>query len=474
MSVVEHIKWVAFGKLFAQLITWGATLVVIRYLHPSDYGLFALAGIVIGFAHLIGEFGLAAALVQDKDLTQIKISAAQGLVVVFYFLLTVLCLCASPVLAWFYDVAELSTIISVLSVQFLILSLGAINLALLQRELKFRSIAITQMIANLSGALTTLVLAALLGLGVWSLVIGSLTVTVVQTVGYRCFSNISFHVSWRFSEARNYLKFGAVFSGQRVVWYINNQLDALVVGRTLGAEVLGFLAIAKEIGTLLIAKVLPIVNSVFFPLYSHMTNGKEKKDLLLRSVSNLYTVLLPACWGLAYLSEDVVFLVLGSEWGGVVNLLGVVALWSPITIVGYLYVPVLNASGLPHIALQNSVLAFLLHLFAIIVGGQWGVLGVCVALGFSNIASMLFNSVRFCCYSEMQMSELLQVLLSPFVSGMLMLAGLWWIRFGGTLELLDCRLVAYVFAGVVIYGLARWITGYKSACMFVSDIKSAF
>ena len=62
-DVLHSLKWLAGARFAGQLVAWAITLVVIRILKPSDYGLMAIAEVLIGFAALFQELGLYSAMV---------------------------------------------------------------------------------------------------------------------------------------------------------------------------------------------------------------------------------------------------------------------------------------------------------------------------------------------------------------------------------------------------------------------------
>ena len=82
-KVVSGFSWMAGGKLVGQLFSWGVTLVVIRLLTPSDYGLMALATLVLTFLNLAAELGLSSALVQRKTITEEIVKQCFGLILIF-------------------------------------------------------------------------------------------------------------------------------------------------------------------------------------------------------------------------------------------------------------------------------------------------------------------------------------------------------------------------------------------------------
>src|SRR3954447_9085815 len=73
-SLVRGIAWVGAARWSTQALTWIATLIIARLLSPSDYGIFSMALLYLGFLSLVTEFGLGAAIVTIRNLSERQIS----------------------------------------------------------------------------------------------------------------------------------------------------------------------------------------------------------------------------------------------------------------------------------------------------------------------------------------------------------------------------------------------------------------
>ena len=69
-SLVNGFAWQASTKLFVQIFSWVSTIWVARLLVPEDYGLVAMSGIVSGVFLLLVTSGLAAGVVNRKEVTK--------------------------------------------------------------------------------------------------------------------------------------------------------------------------------------------------------------------------------------------------------------------------------------------------------------------------------------------------------------------------------------------------------------------
>src|SRR5690606_17951219 len=158
-------------------------VVLARLLLPEDFGLIAMILAITAFVGLFKDMGLSTASVQRVSLPAEQVNALFWVNVAVGALLTTLVLAGSPLIAWFYGRPELVPVAALLSLTFLISSVGAQHAATLQRELRFLPRALAEVLGALSNLLIALVL-ALHDFGYWSLAWGTLGGTTVTTIIY--------------------------------------------------------------------------------------------------------------------------------------------------------------------------------------------------------------------------------------------------------------------------------------------------
>ena len=155
-----------------------STVILARILTPEDYGIFAMVTAITAFAGLFRDLGLSSAAIQKKGLTTGQQSNLFWLNVLMGAFLTVLIAGCAPLVARFYGRPDLVNVTLVLSLNFIIISLGTQHGAMLVRRMQFgRSSA-----AMIAGALATLgvsVFCGLQGYAYWSLVWGTLAGAVL-------------------------------------------------------------------------------------------------------------------------------------------------------------------------------------------------------------------------------------------------------------------------------------------------------
>ena len=66
-QIAKSAFWIVWSRGGVQLLSFLNTLLIARWLSPSDYGLMALAGIWTGIIGMVADMGLGWAIVQFQD-----------------------------------------------------------------------------------------------------------------------------------------------------------------------------------------------------------------------------------------------------------------------------------------------------------------------------------------------------------------------------------------------------------------------
>ena len=154
----------AAARLLGQGVAVIISVIVIRLLEPSDYGLMAIALVFLGLILLLNEMGLGAALVQQREVEQSEIEQVFGLLLMVNLVLYAAVYLAAPLVATYFREPQVTAIIQVISLRLPLMSLLVIPRAMLQREMRFRAKSLVDLAGGLTASFATLTL-ALLGFG---------------------------------------------------------------------------------------------------------------------------------------------------------------------------------------------------------------------------------------------------------------------------------------------------------------------
>ena len=375
-TVVKGAGLSAVSRFGTQVLTIAATAVVARLVPPRAYGLMGMAGVVIGFAGLFRDLGTASAIVQRRDIDEGLLTSVFWLNIWMGVAVTGACWLAAPWAALFYREPAILGILRALSVAFLIMSLASVHGALLSRHLQFGRIAMVELVAGVAG-LAAAVTGALLGAGVWSLVMNLLANSVVSTLALIWARpwRPRLHFSW--VEIRSISGFGLNLSASNIVNYFARNADNMLVGKYLGAAPLGFYGLAYNFMLFPLQAVGLTLGRVLFPAFAAMQSDHERlRQAYLRSSAAIAFFTFPLMAGATVLAPEVIAVFLGPHWGPAVPVLRILApvglLQSLTTITGQIYL----ATGSTGAMFRWGTLFSAVLVVGFIAGLPWGIIGV--------------------------------------------------------------------------------------------------
>ena len=250
---MRGLAWTGAVKWGSQLLSWLSTIVVARLLIPEDYGLVAMAGVLLGAISLFNEFGLGAAVVALRNITDDQISHIHGLANIFGVVgFLVSCLVAIPT-AQFFGAPEVARIMMVMGAGLVLVAMRSVPTAVLEKELRFKFLPFLEGGQSIVATLATLGL-AWWGAGYWALVggglMGSAAATAVLSV-YRPLRR-----AWPTVRAlQEVVQFSSHVLVSRVSGYIATSSDLFIAGRMLGEAVVGVKFLATTIAYMPMDKV---------------------------------------------------------------------------------------------------------------------------------------------------------------------------------------------------------------------------
>ncbi len=456
-SLIRGIAWTGGLKWLTQIFTWGSTIIVARLLTPEDYGLVGMATVYLGLVTVISEFGLGMAVVTLRDLSRSQIRqlnsvAILGAVVLF----GISYLLAAP-LSWFFNAPRLELVVIVMSGAFVLKALRIVPNALLQKELRFKLLAIIEAAQALTVA-GFMVLLAWLGFSYWTLVVGSLLGAAVSTGLTIAKRPYGFSIP-RLSALREPLTFSWHMLASHVSWYLYSNADFAVAGRILGQSALGAYYFAWDLARTIPAKITDVISRVAPGFFSAVQDDSEQlRRYLVRLSSGIAFLIFPATIGIALVADDFVILALGEQWTGVIRPLQLLAIYSAVRSLSPLPARVLTVTGDTRFIMRLNQLEFLILTPAFYLGGRlWGTVGIALAwlvvdpLIVSGLFRRVFRRV------DLGAREYLSALWAPASSTLLMALAVLLVKYSIPADWpLAVRLAVQVLTGAAAYPLGIW------------------
>ena len=377
-TLMRGLAWTGAVKWLSQLLSWASTIIVARLLSPEDYGIVAMAAVFVGLIGLLNEFGLGAAVVALRQLSDEQISSMHSLASLFGvlgFLLS--CLVSIPA-GRFYGSSDVPLVIVVMGIGFAFLAMRSVPSALLEKGLRFKLLAFLEGGQAIVATLTTLAL-AWWGAGYWALVVGGMAGHVAVT-----------GVIWRYHPVRyarpswgslhEALRFSSHVLIGRFAWYVASNSDVFIAGRILGKGAVGTYSFASTLASLPQDKITALFTRVMPAFYSSLqTDPSVLRRYLLLLTEGLALLTFPVGIGVALVAHGFVALVLGEKWSGVAVPLQILSCWSVIRAMFSLIAPILFVTGGSRLSMFSGILCMLSYPLAFWIGSGWGPMGIALA-----------------------------------------------------------------------------------------------
>lgn len=451
--LARGVAWTAAVKWLTQMVTWGATVFVARLLAPSDYGLVGMAAIYISLFTLFSEFGIGTAVVTIQDLTEDQVSQLNTLSLFLGLLGSMISVAAAIPLAKFFHAPALPLVVIVLSGGFIVSGIRTVPYSLLQKELRFKLLAVIEGLQSVVQALVTLVF-AFLGFGYWALVLGILSFSITPTGLTLIWRRQSFAFP-KFSSIRKALQYSRDVVIGRLCLQFYHDSDFIIAGRVLGEAPLGAYTLAWTLANAPLEKLTALVNRVTPSLFAKIQTDPDALRRYLRNITGaMALIIFPATIGIAVVAPEFVPLVLGSKWIGVVAPLELLALHALFRSNVILLTPFLNVIGEERLVMWNSVVAMIILPISFYVGSRWGTAGIATGwvVVFPLLQLPLFSRILH--RINLRRSEYLGALWPALSSCAVMAVSIEILKsVSNAVWPLYARLASEILVGVIAYGM---------------------
>lgn len=460
--------WAFALSMSNRLLATARTIVIARFLAPTDIGLMGIALLLASLVQTFTQTGFRAALIQRKDDIADDLDTAWTIEVGRSLLIGGVLALAAPWLADFFSAPGAIPVIQVMGLAVFVGGFQNIAVLTFDKELDFQRRFVYRSIPALVDLAVAATLAVILQ-NVWALVLGVLARRIALVIAsyvvlpYRP----RLHVDW--AKAKGLYNFGMWIFGSSILGYAMLNLDDIVVGRVLGAASLGFYQLAFTVSQVATTELTLVVNKVAFPAYSKLQDaGDRLRRAYLRTMQIVALVSFPMTVGLWYISEQLVQVVLEPRWLPMVPALNVLLLWGLIRSILATTGPLFEGMGRPSI--PTKVLGAQVVILAIAIfpmTSTWGIVGAAWA---TVIAAVIPDTIAVAIATRVvgaRAWDVVSRLLYPLLASLLMLAVLYTVEslLGPTTA--TTTLFWAPAVGIVVYVLA--VRVMRSAFGYTAD-----
>jgi O-antigen/teichoic acid export membrane protein len=463
IDIKEHalfgFLWRGGYNILHQILSFVVKIILVRLLLPSDFGLIAMAMIVFTSLDIINTLAAGEPFIRDKESDSQEAKNTLFFINFFFVGTTALVgFLAAPYVARFFSskipstqsIMTLIWIIRAFSLRLLLTLASNVPLAVLWKDLKFNRLYSSNIAGSLAFFITT-PLCALLGLGVWSIVIGHFVEQLMISSLYVYFSPFFPRLALNREIAVRYLRYNSNIFINSIIMIIITNGDDTIIGRMLGPVILGFYNIGQQFALLAETLVLRTANEIMFPVLSSLQNETERyNQVVYKAYRLINTIALPLIGGSVVLADDFVLLILGEKWLPILPVFYVYCL--SVALKGFILLahPVLKSLNKPQI-IRNAQLIMLFVFSATIYPFTklWGAVGVSWVLVLLSLVQLLFLAPLLARAVDGYIRTALQISSRIVPSTLLMMGTVY--LFKSLLPSSILSLLFLAFSGVIIY-----------------------
>jgi len=391
-QAVKGITWNLIERFGLQGIKLVLGVWLARLLTPADYGLVGMISVFFAVATVFVGSGFGMAYVQKKEVTDLDANT------VFYSNLVISVVCyaglwtAAPAIAAFYEQPQLIKLTRVMGGVVIINAFNMIQMAQLTRAIDFKrktKITLTATLASGVGGIT----AALLGMGVWSLVLQQMLNRLLTTMGMWVTSSWRPGLQFSMESFRSLFSFGAWVLAAGIIRTIFDNIYILTIGKFFPVAQLGFYTKAKQFNSLASEQLAGAVGAVAFPVLSRMQDDPSRLRAGVRNfLTHTMAFTAPFLVTLMVVAKPFVLVLLTEKWAPMIpymQLLCIAGFLYPIHLVN---VQVLQAQGKSNLNFRIAMIKNFLRVVNITLMYRFGVTFIIIGEIVTSYLALMVNT----------------------------------------------------------------------------------
>lgn len=369
-------------------------LILASILPPSIIGIFNIANSILTFFTFFSDIGLAAAIIQKKELDPDDLRTTFTIQELLSLLVTLVVWVAAPYLALVYHLDPAGMwLIRALSVSFFLTSLKVLPAVLLERELRFKPLVLIEIVETAVFCILLVVL-SFSGFGVKAFSFAVLLQSLSGVILIYLLAPWKIRIGISKKAAQTLLNFGIPFQLNSLLALLKDRLVPLVIAQMVGSTGVGYITWAQNWAFVPLG-VMDIMIRVTFPAYSRLQHDKQAlKETVQRSLFLTALVLYPLLAGIMAMAPSMVKHVVLKDWGPALPLIyffSVNTFWAALSTT---FTNVLNAIG------KIKVTLYLMIMWTVLTWGLtplftylYGFLGSAIAsaiIAFTSLIPIIF------------------------------------------------------------------------------------
>lgn len=456
-KAIHGLKWSLIDSVSLRSITFVIGIILARLLTPKDFGVIGMITIIIALSNTLTTSGFGSALIRKRDCNKEDFSTVfwynLGVGTALYFLMFLL----ADSISSFFQEPILKSIIQVLSIVIVLESLSMVQSTILTKNVDFKLQAKISIISSVLAGILGIFL-ALLGMGVWSLVVKQLTQSMISALLLWFWNKWRPVLHFNKQSFKELFYFGYKLTLSSLINTIYRNIYYLVIGKFFSSQELGYYTRASQFAELPSSNIDLIIKRVTYPVMAEIKDNPSKlkygyKMMIQGTMLVTFVVMLL----LAAVAEPLVITLIGNKWRNSIEYLQLLSFLSMMYPLNSLNLNILNVTGRSDLSLKLEVLKRLLAVPIILLGIQFGIIFMIVGLIFHGFLSYYLNSYWSGTIIEYPMIEQLKDILPSFLIGITIASSIYALQFLTTFAYPILLTIQLLFAFILFFLTLKYI-----------------
>lgn len=392
LKIISGVKWVAVERFSNQFIQFGVSVVIARFITPSEYGILGILLVFINIAQVFVDSGLGSALIYFNKLDKDDINTTFVFNLILSLVLGSIIYMIAPFVESFYNISGLSTFLRISLIVLLSNSIIVVPTAILKIQLDFKVLSTSNLIANINSAILG-IYCAVQGYGVWALIIQALSKSIITAI--LLFLQCKWHPAIYFSKKSFFklYKYGINIFSTSIITRFTDEGIATVIAKFLTPYNLGLYSRSGQFATFPSSCIGNIVSTTIFPALSSMRNDKERYNRLYNSSIKLQSFLvIPLYVFMAVEAKPLILILLTDKWIDLVPIFPILCIGRVFALLANTTEQNLNASGYSRLCLKQQVYKLLLKIVLVLIALPFGIIAVALADAIQTLSQFFITA----------------------------------------------------------------------------------
>ncbi len=297
-----------------------------RKLSPEDFGVMAIALVVVGFIEIFSQIGIGPAIIQKKEISHEQLNGAFYISLVLGISFAVFLYFISTPIAAFFEHEPLTKILRVIGLSFIISAISIVPKSMIIKKMEFKKLFFSAATAMTIGNLIIGITLAFMGFKIWAYVFALLSQNLIMTIMFWIQHPIKIGLNWHWKTTKGLIRYGGGSTLFNMFNYAATKADTIIVGKFSNLNMdmeetssrwnkTGLYDRSVWLMSLPITVLGKLSDSVLFSGLSSIQDEKQKLQRLFLSGTYLISlIIIPACVFMIFFARELVFIFLGHHY----------------------------------------------------------------------------------------------------------------------------------------------------------------